>query len=352
MFGSSYSAAGGADALEEILKQKFIEMVQRKKLAQDDRSLDMQGSRDAVTAELGRGNLGVAKDRVGLEGRRVTLDENQFGEDTRRFNMEQPIRARLTTAQAADIERRPEAERQGREHDASMAELGGRIQGRLIDRRAAADTSQGGRRQLQQVIDAQGNPQIVSVDVTTGQSLPVQLPAGTQPNRPSKPVTGAERQVVAFYSRAKEADELARKFEEPVAKAGIASQLQQQFAPNILQTSDQQSYRQAQRAFTEARLRKESGAAIPQGEYDTDAKTYFAQPGDSPQVREQKRKARETVLEGLKFSAGRAFQEFYGEGGAKPAGGGSVTVTAPNGQTFTFPNQAAADAFKAKAGIK
>lgn len=72
MFGSSYSAAGGADALEEILKQKFIEMVQRKKLAQDDRSLDMQGSRDATAAKLGFGNLDVS--RGNLDMRRKEYD--------------------------------------------------------------------------------------------------------------------------------------------------------------------------------------------------------------------------------------------------------------------------------------
>ena len=90
------------------------------------------------------------------------------------------------------------------------------------------------------------------------------------------------------------------------------SQYQQQYAPNVFQTRDQQRYRQAQRTFTEARLRKESGAAIPLAEYENDSRTYFAQPGDTPQVRTQKRQARQTVLNGLKFAAGRAYDEFYG----------------------------------------
>jgi len=34
------------------------------------------------------------------------------------------------------------------------------------------------------------------------------------------------------------------------------------------------------------------------------------------------------------------------------AGGGGVSVTAPNGKTYTFPNQAQADVFKKRAGIK
>lgn len=129
----------------------------------------------------------------------------------------------------------------------------------------------------------------------------------------ARAITGQERQTLAFYNRAKEADDLANQVEESIASAGLGSQLQQQYAPNMLQTQDQQRYRQAQRAFTEARLRKESGAAIPVSEYENDARTYFAQPGDSPEVRAQKRAARMTVLEGLKFSSGRAYEEFYGE---------------------------------------
>jgi hypothetical protein len=129
----------------------------------------------------------------------------------------------------------------------------------------------------------------------------------------ARAITGMERQTLAFFNRAKEADEQANQFEDRVAEAGLASQLQQQYAGNLLQTKDQQRYRQAQRAFTEARLRKESGAAIPIAEYENDARTYFAQPGDSPEVRLQKRHARATVLEGLQFASGRAYEEFYGE---------------------------------------
>jgi hypothetical protein len=132
-----------------------------------------------------------------------------------------------------------------------------------------------------------------------------------------KPVTGAERQTLSFYNRAKEAsDALATGgLEERIAKQNGMGQLWGQYAPDIAQTKDQQLYRQAQRAFTEARLRKESGAAIPDAEYEKDAQIYFAQPGNTPEVIAQKQKARQVVLDGLKFSSGRAYDEFYGESG-------------------------------------
>lgn len=132
---------------------------------------------------------------------------------------------------------------------------------------------------------------------------------------PPKAVTGAERQTLAFYNRAKEASEALAQggLEERVSKQNGMGALWGQYAPNIAQTKDQQLYRQAQRAFTEARLRKESGAAISTQEYENDGRIYFAQPGDSPETIAQKQKARQAVLDGLKFSAGKAYSEFYGE---------------------------------------
>ena len=135
-------------------------------------------------------------------------------------------------------------------------------------------------------------------------------------------VTGIERQSLAFFNRADEAAKTVAPLETKIAKMNLGSQARLQAAPNWLQSEENQSYRQAQRAFTEARLRKESGAAIPVQEYENDAKTYFAQPGDGPKILAQKQKARDTVLSGLAFSAGKAYDEFYGEPrpGSKVAG--------------------------------
>jgi hypothetical protein len=119
MFGLSGAAAGGADALEQILKQKFLEMVQQRELQQRQQTIDQQGQRDTVNAELGRGDLALkgelGRGNLQLGGRRVALDESQFGEDNRRYGIEQPIRGRLTIAQAAELERKPQAEQADRD---------------------------------------------------------------------------------------------------------------------------------------------------------------------------------------------------------------------------------------------
>jgi hypothetical protein len=135
-----------------------------------------------------------------------------------------------------------------------------------------------------------------------------------------KPVTGAQRDSLAFYSRAKKASDAlaAGGLEERIAKQGAASALWGANVPNLLQTEDQQRYDQAKRAFAEAFLREQSGAAIANNEYANIDKIYFAQPGDSPEVIKSKQQMRQGVIEGLKYQSGKAYDEFYGEPGGAP----------------------------------
>lgn len=146
---------------------------------------------------------------------------------------------------------------------------------------------------------------------------------GVSPSPRQRPVTGQERTNLGFYQRAQQANEIAQPLEAGIAKMGPMAQARLGYqgpGSNWIQSPENQSYRQAQRAFTEARLRKESGAAIPEGEYENDAKTYFAQPGDGPDVIKQKQAARKIVLESLGTSTGGAWDEYYGE--PRPKGGG------------------------------
>lgn len=151
-------------------------------------------------------------------------------------------------------------------------------------------------------------------------------------------VLGAERTALGYYNRMRDALGTVEPLEDEISKMGLGGQAALEYLPNIMQSQTGQSYRQAQRAFTEARLRKESGAAIPQNEYENDARTYFAQPGDTAATIQQKRMARQEVLDGIGFSAGNAFEEFYGEPFRRRAGeaGGAPTrrrlVRGPNGQ--------------------
>ncbi len=126
-----------------------------------------------------------------------------------------------------------------------------------------------------------------------------------------KPPTGAARGALKFFMRAANADDDAAKFEDEIANSGLIGQMQTNLAPNFLQSTNQQRYRQAQRSVTEARLRKDSGAAIPPSEFENDAKMYFVQPGDSPEVVEQKRKHRAMAILAMSREAAGAMGEEY-----------------------------------------
>jgi hypothetical protein len=115
-------AGGASDALQEILKQKFLEIVQRQRQEVAMRGLDQEAQRDAANRELGFGRLGIDKEQLGLQGRKVSLDESQFGENKRRYEAEAPERAADVAYKGAltgEIIRKPTAEQQDREFTTS-----------------------------------------------------------------------------------------------------------------------------------------------------------------------------------------------------------------------------------------
>jgi hypothetical protein len=129
----------------------------------------------------------------------------------------------------------------------------------------------------------------------------------------AKAPTGAQNKTLGFFNRAKQAADDLETVETEISQKGLGGQAWMAAMPNALQGQAAQTYQQAQRAFTEARLRKDSGAAIPDQEFDNDRKTYFVQPGDTPATLAQKTRARSAMLASLAFEAGPALHGFYGD---------------------------------------
>lgn len=122
----------------------------------------------------------------------------------------------------------------------------------------------------------------------------------------TKPATQAQYTVAGYADRAIQSSNIINNLESTgSALTGIVAG--QGWFPNVLKSSDRQQLEQAQRNFVNALLRKESGAAISQSEFENAAKQYFPQPGDSMQVMEQKKKNRETVIQNLQQAAGSAY---------------------------------------------
>jgi hypothetical protein len=147
-----------------------------------------------------------------------------------------------------------------------------------------------------------------------------------------KPPTGAARAAVKYFDRMKQAIENLKAVDDQIGKQGFMGQVQSEWAPNPLKSSVQQLYNQGLNMFTEARLRKDSGAAVPPSEYAKDREVYGIQPGDAPAVIAQKVKSRADTARALAIEAGdAAMAEHYGDNwqqiveGLAPSGGGSPT---------------------------
>jgi hypothetical protein len=77
-------------------------------------------------------------------------------------------------------------------------------------------------------------------------------------------------------------------------------------ASNYFLSPQTKKYLQAQRDFINAVLRRESGAAIGEQEFDNARKQYFPQPGDDEATKQQKADARARAIAGIEVAAGPA----------------------------------------------
>jgi len=80
-------------------------------------------------------------------------------------------------------------------------------------------------------------------------------------------------------------------------------------AGNFALDTKSQQFMNAEKNYIAAVLRKESGAAISQGEYDTYGPMFFDRPGDSAEVKSQKARSRALAEETLKVQAGPQYSQ-------------------------------------------
>ena len=114
--------------------------------------------------------------------------------------------------------------------------------------------------------------------------------------------------------------------------------------PNEMIPGESLQLQQAQRDFVNAQLRRESGAAISESEFDNARKQYFPQPGDSDAVVAQKKEARERAQQNMGRGAGGAYRPNAPvPAPASPGRGGSPTVKlyTPNGGVINVPESEA-----------
>lgn len=163
------------------------------------------------------------------------------------------------------------------------------------------------------------------VQIRKGTAQPGDTPASVR----ERQATGQERTALAFYNDAVKA---AKDVDDVADKVGSGALLH--WTPNMLQTDEQQKYWQGVRTFAEAHLRKRSGATITNDELKGEALKFFKQPGDSEAVLKQKKASRDTIIEGIRIEAGRAYAEYYGEEPPSPRNGLETAPPQSGGNPF------------------
>jgi len=301
-----FGAGGVKDALVDLIAQRMAaqkfeeakaarveqDRIAREQLAQRAGEIDYRRQRDVVedtTRARERGeDMAESSRRFGIE-----RSEYDTAAQERQFNREQEGKTR--SQEKAD---RAKERAEDRAFDASE---------RAKDRAASAAraAASGGNEPLVKAVGKDGKARWVTRSEAVG------MEAG----EPARSITGQERTTLGFFNRMLEAEKHARAVEDKVGEKDlIAAERAPAILENWLQSKEGQAYLQAQRMFTEARLRKESGAGIPASEYESDRKTNFRTAGDKGDVLKNKRASRLTTMRGIGNAAGRALQEYYGEG--------------------------------------
>lgn len=218
------------------------------------------------------------------------------------------------------------------------AQIAMREQQRLLDNQMAERRFQQDERKLlqdQQRVDttvverSDGSKVLINAQTGTvistisGPSAVVGVGPGGSPtpgyNVYGKPLTAEQAKASGYAQRIASAnqtfDALGGQFSGVGAMIG-------QFSPNILQSPERQQFEQAKRNFVNAVLRRESGAAISESEFNSANKQYFPQPGDSNKVLEQKRQNREQTYQNILVESGQSVPNT-----SKPVAPGTPTVS-------------------------
>jgi hypothetical protein len=115
-----------------------------------------------------------------------------------------------------------------------------------------------------------------------------------------KPLTEAQSKDTVYATRAAGALPVLDKHGDALTNLGEAVGGQVPGVGNYMKSPEYQQAEQAGREFLQAILRKDTGAAITSQEMTLYGGTYLPQPGDSPEVLEQKRISRTRALDAIK----------------------------------------------------
>lgn len=163
-----------------------------------------------------------------------------------------------------------------------------------------------------QVVEANGRKLLVNTQTgETIQDLGAADVGGTGTSGGVENLTSAQLTALGFANRVEEANSILDSFTDDILNLPSWQLLAYRTAPTWAKPSWFQQMEQAEANFINAVLRKESGAAISESEFENAKAQYFAEPGNDKAVLDQKKANREMILDSLR----------------KASGGGSATET-------------------------
>lgn len=326
-FYSMLSGLGDTLQANQLAKQKQ-QINQARQAAFSDFSALDPGSPDYGKAALGVAQkLGVAGDQDGAL-KFLTL-------------------AQTAADRAHTIQREGETDR----HTRVMEGYAGRTADRADEEKLSPVKSE----------DANGNPIFGSFNPRTGKTDLVPqtaTAAGGNPFSPGGKFNGDQGKAAGFTDRMLQSEGILSGVAPAAGHEGPVTPSVQSSGADITQTAlskvpgagnflvsgDRQKYNQAKADFINAQLRRESGAAIAQSEFDNADKQYFPVPGDNPATIKQKASNRKAAVEAMGREGGQSYRPklTFGPDGnlmpyEQPAAGQPKAAVAA-----TFPPQALA----------
>lgn len=189
--------------------------------------------------------------------------------------------------------------------------------------------------------DENGNIIVINKPGTSGTVLPVAgAPPSNNPFAYGGKMNEAESKDSGYANRMFDAEKILR---DPAVVSAATSYGQNAIAgaplvpgmlKNTMQSGDYQKFDQAARNFVNAVLRRESGAAISQSEFDSAYKQYFPQPGDTPERIKQKQDNRQATIASIAGGGGKNYkpQFSFGPNGEMVATGNAGQGVRPTQQ--------------------
>lgn len=177
--------------------------------------------------------------------------------------------------------------------------------------------------QYQTIEDANGQKRLIKID-PFGKGITDVTPGGAQEQtNPFSPGKQNENQSKdsGFATRMFQAEKTLRETEGAGTSLGQTALSKVPIAGNYMVSDDFQRFDQAKRNFVNSVLRRESGAAISESEFQNAEKQYFPQPGDSAAKLKEKRQNRADAIRSVAGGGGPSYRppfNFDAEGNLVP----------------------------------